>query len=319
MNYETFFEFAEENNFASKFPHLREHLENTKQHGDYERFNSILKELPRLEARQYSFNESYIKIGEKGEITETLKSRLESSLRSLIPWRKGPYELFGIKIESEWRSDFKWDRLKNFLKPLKNKLILDVGSGNGYHCWRMRGGGARGVIGIDPYLLSVVQFNAIKHFVSHEPVWVLPIGTEQMPENLNLFDTVFSMGVLYHRRSPFEHLFSLKSFLREGGELILETLVIEGKKGEVLVPEGRYAKMRNVWFIPSPLTLESWLKRTGFKNIHLINVTKTTLEEQRKTDWMPWESLQDFLSPSDENKTIEGYPAPRRAIFICEK
>jgi tRNA (mo5U34)-methyltransferase len=127
------------------------------------------------------------------------------------------------------------------------------------------------------------------------------------------------MGVLYHRRSPFEHLFSLKSFLREGGELILETLVIEGKKGEVLVPEGRYAKMRNVWFIPSPLTLESWLKRTGFKNIHLINVTKTTLEEQRKTDWMPWESLQDFLSPSDENKTIEGYPAPRRAIFICEK
>ena len=56
------------------------------------------------------------------------------------------------------------------------------------------------------------------------------------------------MGVLYHRRSPIDHLLELKGCLQTGGELVLETLVIDGGLGEVLVPENRYAKMRNVWF-----------------------------------------------------------------------
>ena len=80
-----------------------------------------------------------------------------------------------------------------------------------------------------------------------------------------MFDTVFSMGVLYHRRSPFHHLAELKNCLKPDGELVLETLVIDGKRGEVLVPERRYSKMHNVWFLPSCLTLESWLKRSGLK------------------------------------------------------
>ncbi|MEY8213807.1 MAG: DUF1698 domain-containing protein, partial [Colwellia sp.] len=29
------------------------------------------------------------------------------------------------------------------------------------------------------------------------------------------------------------------------------------------------------------------------------------------------QSLSDFLDPQDKNKTIEGYPAPQRAIFIA--
>ena len=91
-----------------------------------------------------------------------------------------------------------------------------------------------------------------------------------------------------------------------------------GKAGEVLVPEGRYAKMRNVWFIPSELTLQSWLKRIGFQNIRCIDTKVTTTEEQRKTSWMEYESLEDFLDPEDSTKTIEGHPAPRRAIFIAE-
>jgi tRNA (mo5U34)-methyltransferase len=75
--------------------------------------------------------------------------------------------------------------------------------------------------------------------------------------------------------------------------------------------------MRNVWFIPSILTLESWLKKSGFKNIRLVNVTPTTTEEQRKTDWMKFDSLNNFLSTSDSSKTIEGHPAPKRAIVIA--
>ncbi len=319
MNYASLFEFLEENNLQHRFPLLRESIENIRRHGDYNRFLTVLRGLPAASPSSVLLNQDSIKIGKADDLSLKARAILLDRLKELIPWRKGPYEIFGIKIDTEWRSDFKWNRLKNSISPLRNKLVLDVGSGNGYHCWRIKGAGAKAVIGIDPYLLSVVQFNVIKKYLKNLPVWVLPVGVEEMPANLNLFDTVFSMGLLYHRRSPFEHLFELKSFLKSGGELVLETLVIDGKLNEVLVPEERYAKMRNVWFIPSVLTLESWLKRAGFKNIRLVDVTPTTQQEQRKTEWMPWESLGDFLMPDDPTKTIEGYPAPLRAIFICNK
>jgi tRNA (mo5U34)-methyltransferase len=198
-------------------------------------------------------------------------------------------------------------------------MILDVGCGNGYHCMRMAGEGAKLVVGIDPYILFVVQFMIFKKYLQHYPVFVLPVGIETLPKNQPFFDTVFSMGVFYHRKSPFDHLQELKALLKNGGELVLETLVIEGGNGSILVPPGRYAKMRNVWFLPSPDTMLDWLTRVGFKNPKVVDITKTSIDEQCKTDWMTFESLSDFLNPKDYTKTVENLPAPSRAIFIAEK
>ena len=96
-------------------------------------------------------------------------------------------------------------------------------------------------------------------------------------------------------------------------------MIIEGDENTVLVPQERYAQMRNVWFIPSAKALESWLKKVGFSNIRLVNIDQTSLDEQRKTEWIDTQSLSDFLDPNDPNKTVEGYPAPLRAIFIANK
>ena len=259
-----------------------------------------------------------VRIDAESEISELERAQLTNTLKMLHPWRKGPYSLFGIHIDTEWHSDWKWDRLKDNITSLENRLVLDVGCGNGYHCWRMAGAGARLVIGIDPYLLSVCQYHALRAFLPDVPAWVLPLKSHQLPENLPVFDTVFSMGVLYHHRSPFEHIAELRACLRPGGELILETLVIDGGKGQVLVPEKRYAKMRNVWFIPTVPELESWLKKCGFSAVRTTDVTTTTPQEQRRTDWMTFESLADFLDPDDPTRTIEGHPAPKRALMICQ-
>jgi tRNA (mo5U34)-methyltransferase len=159
----------------------------------------------------------------------------------------------------------------------------------------------------------------LQKYLQNDRVAVLPMGIEHLPEKLQAFDTTFSMGILYHRRSPFDHLIALRDSLRPGGQLVLETLVIEGQAGEVLVPEGRYSKMGNVWFIPSTATLEAWLKKAGFKSPKLIDVSQTSRDEQRSTDWMSFHSLAEFLNPDNPNQTIEGYPAPRRATFIAEK
>ena len=196
--------------------------------------------------------------------------------------------------------------------------MLDVGCGSGYHCWRMLGEGAAEVIGIDPSPLFVVQFWALQKYLRQNNVWVLPLAMEQIPSKLHAFDTVFSMGVLYHRRSPFDHLQELRDCLRPGGQLVLETLVIEGGPGNVLVPEDRYARMGNVWFLPSCDTLLGWLAKAGLAEPTLIDVTVTTTQEQRATEWMTFHSLADFLDPQDPGKTVEGYPAPRRAIVTAK-
>jgi tRNA (mo5U34)-methyltransferase len=194
-----------------------------------------------------------------------------------------------------------------------------VGCGNGYYALRMAGAGAERVIGIDPTPVFVMQFQAFHRYLPDVSVDVLPLALEDLPKRLEAFDSVFSMGVLYHRRSPLDHILALRDCLRPGGELVLETLIIEGDEHAVLLPEGRYAKMRNTWFIPSVAMLEIWLRRCGFRSIRVADVNQTRVEEQRSTDWMHFESLSDFLDPKDPGKTVEGYPAPRRAVLIAEK
>ena len=205
------------------------------------------------------------------------------------------------------------------LSDLTGRTILDVGCGSGYHMWRMIGAGAHLAVGIDPTQLFLCQFEAVRKLLGNDQrAHLLPLGIEQLPA-LNAFDTVFSMGVLYHRRSPLDHLWQLKDQLVDGGELVLETLVVEGDENSVLVPGDRYAQMRNVYFIPSAAALKMWLEKCGFVDVRIVDVCATTTEEQRRTEWMITESLADFLDPEDNSKTLEGYPAPVRAVIIANK
>lgn len=219
-----------------------------------------------------------------------------------MPWRKGPYSLYGINIDTEWRSDWKWERVLPHLSDLTGRTILDVGCGSGYHMWRMIGAGAHLAVGIDPTQLFLCQFEAVRKLLGNDQrAHLLPLGIEQLPA-LEAFDTVFSMGVLYHRRSPLDHLWQLKDQLAPGGELVLETLVVEGDENTVLVPGDRYAQMRNVYFIPSAAALKMWLEKCGFIDVRIVDACVTSTEEQRRTEWMTTESLADFLDPQDQRK-----------------
>lgn len=288
-------------------------------HGNLPRWMATLNGLPDITASTIDLNQSWIRIGDEGDCNTEVRAELESLLKTLWPWRKGPFNLFGIEIDTEWRSDLKWDRVKPHITPLKHRVVMDVGCGSGYHCWRMEGEGAKLVIGIDPTLVYCFQYLALQRYINSSKTFVLPFSTDTMPTAPMAFDTVFSMGVLYHRRSPIDHLTQMWEWLNWEGELVLETLVIEGSEGQVLMPEKRYAKMRNVWFIPTTDTLELWLRRCNFINVRCVDVNQTTFEEQRVTEWMHFESLADFLDPEDINKTIEGYPAPKRAIIVANK
>jgi tRNA (mo5U34)-methyltransferase len=287
-------------------------------HGDFQRWRQLAANLPQVRAALIELGE-VVRVGAEEEIDSATREEIHARLRELTPWRKGPFNLYGIHIDTEWQSQLKWARLQHHIQPLHGKTVLDVGSGNGYYSFRMHGAGAALTIGIDPHLPYVGQFAAIKHFVPELPVHVLPLGLEQWPDIIEAFDTAFSMGVLYHRRSPVDHLLQLHKCLKPGGELVLETIVVDGPEGYSLIPEQRYARMNNVWFVPSIATTERWLQRCDFTDIRVINESLTSTAEQRKTEWMPFDSFQESLNANDPSLTIEGYPAPKRAIILARK
>lgn len=287
-------------------------------YGDMPEWMNALQALPDIKPSSVELREN-VTTGSSSDLGDISREELIALLQAFHPWRKGPYNFFGIDIETEWRSDWKWDRLIDHIQPLAGRKVLDVGCGNGYHGWRMRGAGADFVLGIEPFLVSVMQFQVMQRYICDPQHHVIPIGVEDLPANLACFDSVFSMGVLYHRRSPLDHILELKGCLRPGGQLVLETLIVEGDQNTVFMPAGRYAKMRNVWFLPSVDAMILWLQCCGFRETACVNTNRTSHEEQRPTEWMRFESLVDYIDTDDPTKTIEGYPAPLRAIFTATK
>ncbi|MBL4794512.1 MAG: tRNA 5-methoxyuridine(34)/uridine 5-oxyacetic acid(34) synthase CmoB [Pseudomonadales bacterium] len=320
INFTSFFQAANETPLKRWIPAFEESLEENFQkhvHGQLKNWMQWIADLPDVKDDNIDFTLPTIKIGNSDSLSDSQRMEFKEQLEQFKPWRKGPFELLGVHIDTEWRSDMKWERLIKHITPLKNRLVLDVGCGSGYHCWRMVGEGASMVVGIDPSQFFMMQYLTVKRFIKETPFHFLPLTMEQLPQPMKTFDSVFSMGVLYHRRSPIDHIMELRHSLRSGGELILETLVVEGEEGYSLMPKDTYGKMRNVWFIPSTKTLSMWLTRCGFLNIKVIDVTDTSLEEQRKTDWISGQSLDSFLHAKDQSLTIEGYPAPRRAVVVA--
>ena len=285
-------------------------------HGDFPRWQKLVAGLPSIDSSPATLNSDTICAGPT-DLDPEVQRAIQSSLLGLAPWRKGPFELCGIGIDAEWRSNLKWSRLTDAIAPLAGRNVLDVGCGNGYYALRMRGAGSRCVIGIDPTLLYVMQFFAVQHFINDAAVIVLPLRLHELPESARVFDTTFSMGVLYHQRSSIAHLQQLQATLRPGGQLVLETIFMPDDKACTRMPGDRYARMRNVWQLPTTAELVTWLARCGFCDIEIVDESVTTVAEQRSTQWMTFESLAAALDPDDPSRTVEGWPAPRRVVVLA--
>ena len=278
---------------------------------------AMLEHLPHAHPSVIELNRDWVRIGKPGDLDSDQCDTVREALTTMIPWRKGPFEVFGIRVDSEWVSSLKWDRVRPHIAPLEGRRVLDIGSSCGYYMFRMSADDPALIIGIEPYLTFYFQFLLLQRYIQADRVFTLPLRLEAFPEMPGYFDTVFCMGILYHQRHHLESLQRIRALLRPGGQLILETLILEGDDDRVLIPRDRYAKMNNVYAIPSVTRLIAWLRVSGFRQIHCVDITPTTLKEQRSTEWINTPSLDAFLDPVKPDHTVEGHPAPVRAVVVA--
>jgi len=236
--------------------------------------------------------------------------KIHTVAKQLMPWRKGPFQIGETFIDAEWKSYVKY----NLLRPhfdLKGKKVADIGCNNGYYMFRMQEDTPALLVGFDPSPLYKTQFDFINHFVKSEIVYEL-LGVEHLEFYEEKFDTIFCLGVLYHRSDPVAMLKSLYKGLEKKGEVILDTFYIDGDEEMALCPESSYSKIPNIYFVPTIKALKNWCMRAGFSAFEVLETSVTDAGEQRKTEWIEGQSLEDFLDANDKGKTVEGYPAPQR-------
>ncbi len=260
-----------------------------------------------------------VKIGDASEVSKDDLCIVESHLRTFSPWRKGPFSVFGIDVDSEWQSQRKWQRLLPKLPDLKDKVVADIGCSNGYYMFRMTPYKPRLVLGLEPSVQHYYCFKGLNSMANRQNLKIDLLGVEHLPLFPECFDVLFLMGIIYHRSSPVDTLRDIYSSLKSGGTLILESQAIPGTDETALFPEKTYAKVPGTYFVPTGNCLKNWLARAGFSEVELFCQHPMSSVEQRRTNWMEFESYSDFLNPEAPSKTIEGYPAPDRVFIIGRK
>lgn len=243
----------------------------------------------------------------------------------LMPWRKGPFQIAGVEIDAEWRSDRKWNRIAPFMPSLQGAAVLDVGCNNGYYLFRMLAEARRRnespalLLGIDPSESFFLQFELAQLFAREPSIQYELLGVEDSQRIGVKFDVILCLGIIYHQRDPMTMLGMLSDLLKPGGTLFLESQAIPGEEPVALFPRDRYAKARNVYFVPTASCLAAWLERSKLTEVAILSTVEVDTDEQRRTRFMQFETLEDYLHPTDRTKTVEGYPRPRRVLVRARK
>jgi len=283
------------------------------------RYRNPAEFLSNLKAQHIDCQGDIVTIGRGSEVSKEDNLAIREQLRSFMPWRKGPFSVFGIDIDSEWRSERKWQRLMPKLPALKGKVIADIGCSNGYYMFRMAHHNPKIVLGFEPSVQHYYCFQALNSMAGYNNLFVDLLGVEHISLFPETFDVIFLMGVIYHRSAPVDVLRDIYSALKPGGTLLLESQAIPGIEPFALFPEKTYAKVPGTYFVPTGKCLQFWLQRAGFQDTDLFCSHPMSSAEQRKTEWMTFESYSDFIDNDDNTKTIEGYPAPWRVFLSAKK
>ena len=283
------------------------------------RYRQPYEYLQKFSADHIDCTADTITIGSAEEVDTHEQEEIRKQLKAFMPWRKGPFSVFGVDVDAEWRSERKWNRLKTKLPDLNGKIIADIGCNNGYYMFKMMPFQPRFILGFEPSVQHYYCFKALNAMAGFDNLSIDLLGVEHLSLFPESFDLIFLMGIIYHRISPVELLKDLYAALKPGASLIVESQAIPGTEPFALFPEKTYAKVPGTYFVPTGTALKNWLLRAGFSSVDLFCSHPMSEEEQRPTEWMVFESFSDYIDPANPEKTVEGYPAPWRVFLSATK
>jgi len=214
------------------------------------RYRTPFESLAPFRARSVDCSGDTVIIGRSNELGADDQAQVKAAMQAFMPWRKGPFSVFGIDIDAEWRSERKWQRLLPMLPDLEGKIIADIGCNNGYYMFRMAPYRPKMVLGLEPSMQHYYCFKALNSMAGQEALHIDLLGVEHLSLFPDCFDVLFLMGIIYHRASPIDVLRDIYQALRPGGTLLLESQAIPGEEPIALFPDKTYAKAPGTYFIP---------------------------------------------------------------------
>ncbi len=285
----------------------------------HEKYIFFLSLLSKLKGVECDSSSPEVRIGLGTQLSKSQKIDLQYCLRLFIPWKKGPFNFFNIKVHSEWNSSLKWERIKPYLGPLEGENIADIGCHNGYFMFKMLPLKPKQVVGFDPVIKLFYNFHFIQNFVQSPELIFEPLGVEHIRHYRSYFHKVLCLGILYHLKDPVTALLKIHRSLKSGGKIIVDCQGIIGEGSYCLFPSKKYAGAGGVWFVPTKECVINWLKRAQFKEIFCFYDEALDCTEQKPSSWAPVASLEHYLKKEDSSLTVEGYPAPRRFYLVGTK
>lgn len=166
------------------------------------RYREPMESVAHLRASTLDLGGDAVQIGKREDLSDQEHEQVLQVLKGFMPWRKGPFSVFDIDIDTEWQSWRKWNRLLPEMPELKDKVVADIGCNNGYYMFRMAAQAPKFVLGFEPYVHHYYTFKALNSFAGLENLSIDLLGIEHLPLFPTCFDVIFCLGILYHRPSP---------------------------------------------------------------------------------------------------------------------
>ncbi|MBI5929661.1 MAG: methyltransferase domain-containing protein [Chloroflexi bacterium] len=124
----------------------------------------------------------------------------------------------------------------------KGMRVLDIGCRDGYFMFEMERRGAE-VIGIDYALPTTTGFSIASKILDSKTTFRVENVYDLAPEKLGLFDLVLFLGVLYHLRHPLLALDKIRTVIKPGALMFVETHLIDNY---FQLKDGSFVSMGNL-------------------------------------------------------------------------
>ena len=163
-----------------------------------------------------------------------------------------------------------WEELKKLLPNFKNKKILDLGCGYGWHCKYIANQGANHIIGTD---ISKKMLNVAKSKNFDEKIEYKLCAMEDLAFNKNSFDIIIS-SLAFHYIKDFEPLIkNINEWLVIGGYLIfsVEHPVFTSYGSQDWI----YDEQGNILYFPVDNYYYEGERKTTFLNEQVIKYHRT--------------------------------------------